>query len=90
MELLKRVIENAQIYQKRIVLPEGTEPRTLRATDIIIKQNIAQIILLGDPDEIEAVAKECGVKVGGATIVNPKDGQAAGPLCQYDGRNQKK
>lgn len=72
MELLKRIIENAKIYQKRIVLPEGAEPRTLRATDIIIKQKIAQIILLGDPTEIKQVADECGVNVGGATIVNPK------------------
>lgn len=72
MELLKRVIENAKIYQKRIVLPEGAEPRTLRATDIIIKQNIAKIILLGDPTEINKVAEECGVRIGGATIVNPK------------------
>lgn len=72
MELLKRVIENAKIYQKRIVLPEGAEPRTLRATDIIIKQNIAQIILLGNPEEINKVAAECGVEIGGATIVDPQ------------------
>jgi len=72
MELLKRIIENAQKYQKRIVLPEGAEPRTLRATDIVLKEKIAQIILLGDPDEIKRVAEECGVNVEGATIINPK------------------
>ena len=37
MKLLERVVKNAQSYQKRIVLPEGTEPRTLRATEIILK-----------------------------------------------------
>lgn len=72
MELLERIIENAKIYQKRIVLPEGTEPRTLKATSIIIEQNIARVILLGDQAEIKKAAIECGVDVEGALIVNPK------------------
>lgn len=73
MEILKRVYQNAQKYQKRIVLPEGTEPRTLRATEIIIKQNLAQIILLGNPDEIYQTANDIGANLEGVTIVNPKD-----------------
>ena len=61
MKLLERVIKNAQEYQKRIVLPEGSEPRTLRAAEIILKDNIARIILLGNPAEIAKVADEIGV-----------------------------
>jgi phosphate acetyltransferase len=72
MKLLERVIKNAQEYQKRIVLPEGTEPRTLRATEIILKENIARIILLGNPAEIAKVAEEIGVNIKGAVIVDPK------------------
>ncbi|RKD85031.1 phosphate acetyltransferase [Mangrovibacterium diazotrophicum] len=72
MKLLERVIKNAQEYQKRIVLPEGTEPRTLRATEIILKDNIARIILLGNPGEIAKVAEEIGVNIKGAVIVDPK------------------
>jgi phosphate acetyltransferase len=72
MELLKRVIQNAQKYQKRIVLAEGAEPRTLRATEIILKQNLAKIILLGNPDEIKKGAQECGVSIEGATICDPR------------------
>lgn len=72
MKLLERVIKNAQEYQKRIVLPEGTEPRTLRATEIILKDNIARIILLGNPGEIAKVAEEIGVNIKGAIIVDPK------------------
>ena len=53
MEILKRVFQNAQKYQKRIVLPEGAEPRTLRATEIILKQKLARLILLGNPEEIK-------------------------------------
>jgi phosphate acetyltransferase len=72
MEILKRVYQNAQKYQKRIVLPEGLEPRTLRATEIILNQKLAKIILLGNPEEIYIAAIELGVNIDGATIVNPK------------------
>jgi phosphate acetyltransferase len=72
MEILKRVYQNAQKYQKRIVLPEGAEPRTLRATEIVLNQKLAQIILLGNPEEIIQAATEIGVNIEGATIVNPK------------------
>ena len=72
MEILKRIYQNAQKYQKRIVLPEGTEPRTLRATEIILNQKLAQLILLGNPEEISKAAEEIGVNIEGATIVDPK------------------
>lgn len=75
MEILKRVYQNAQKYQKRIVLPEGAEPRTLRATEIVLNQKLAQIILLGNPEEIIHAATEIGVNIEGATIVNPKTDQ---------------
>ena len=75
MEILKRVYQNAQKYQKRIVLPEGAEPRTLRATEIVLNQKLAQIILLGNPEEIIQAATEIGVNIEGATIVNPKNDQ---------------
>ena len=72
MKLLERVIKNSQSYQKRIILPEGTEPRTLRATEIILNENIARIILLGNPVEIMQAAEECGVNIKGAVVVDPK------------------
>jgi len=72
MKLLERVIKNAQNYQKRIVLAEGSEPRTLRATEIILKENIARITLLGNPVEIMKAAEECGVNITGAVLVDPK------------------
>ena len=72
MKLLERAIKNAQSYQKRIVLPEGDEPRTLRATEIILNENIARIILLGNPVEIMKAAEECGVNIKGAVLIDPK------------------
>jgi len=63
---------NARRYNKRIVLPEGTEERTLKAADAVIAEGIARITLLGDPKEIMALAESLGLKnIDKATIINP-------------------
>lgn len=61
MKLLQEIKERARGYQKRIVLPEGTEERTLKAAAILAGENIAIPILLGDPDEIRAAAAKADV-----------------------------
>jgi phosphate acetyltransferase len=72
MELLDRIKSNARNYNKRIVLPEGYEERTIQAADIAISEKLAQIILIGDPAEIKAHAAKLGLKnLDKATIVNP-------------------
>ncbi|MFV0505637.1 MAG: phosphate acetyltransferase [Bacteroidales bacterium] len=71
MTLLSEIKENAQKNIKRIVLPEGDEPRTLRATEIILKEKIADIILLGREEQINHVSRELGVDISGAKIINP-------------------
>jgi phosphate acetyltransferase len=73
MELLDSIKQNARKHNKRIVLPEGYEERNIRAADIAVAEGLAQIILLGDPDEIQAHAAKLGLKnLDKATIVNPK------------------
>jgi phosphate acetyltransferase len=73
MELLDSIKQNARKYNKRIVLPEGYEERNVRAADIALAEGLAQIILLGDPDEIKAHAAKLGLKnLDKATLVNPK------------------
>jgi phosphate acetyltransferase len=54
---LHQLSERARLANKRIVLPEGVEPRTVRAAAICSRRGIARCVLLGDPAEIEAVAK---------------------------------
>lgn len=72
MELLEQIRMNARRYNKRIVLPEGTEERTLKAADAVIAEGIARITLLGDPKEIMALAESLGMKnIDKATIINP-------------------
>ena len=67
-----QVVRLAQAAQKRIVLPEGDEPRTVEAAAICQSRGIAQCVLLGDPDKIHAVAKERGVTLpGDIEIIEP-------------------
>ena len=56
-----RLVESARAADKRIVLPEGTEPRTIAAAAIVQERGIARCVLLGNPDEIRDVARKQGV-----------------------------
>jgi len=73
MTLLEQIRENAKKANKRIVLPEGEEERTLKAADVILGEGISQLVLIGNADVIAAKAKEYGLgNIGKATIVDPK------------------
>jgi phosphate acetyltransferase len=73
MELLDRVKLNAKKYNMRVVLPEGYEERNIKAADIAIAEGLAQIILIGDPEEIVSHAAKLGLKnLSKAKIINPK------------------
>ena len=72
MDLLQQIKENAKKHNQRIVLPEGTEERTLKAADQVIAEGIAQIILLGNPSEINELAKKFGLSnIKNAQIIDP-------------------
>lgn len=71
MPLIESIKEKAKTDKKHIVLPEGTEKRTIQAAAEIVKQGIADITLLGDEDEISRNAKSLGVSTEGINIINP-------------------
>ena len=74
MGLFEKLTERAIKNRQRIVLPEGTEPRTLTAADRIIAERIADVILIGDPTDILAMAKDLKLEnINKAQIVNPAD-----------------
>ncbi|BDC99037.1 phosphate acetyltransferase [Persicobacter psychrovividus] len=74
MSLIEKIKESAKSINKRIVLPEGEELRTLQAADIITEQGLAQLILLGNPETIKSEAARLGLKnIDKVTIVNPLD-----------------
>ncbi len=74
MELLEQIKMNARRHNKMIVLPEGTEERTLKAADAVLAEGIARITLLGNPSEIRTMADSFGLKnIEKAAIVDPVD-----------------
>ena len=74
MDLIKQIVARAQANKQRIVLPEGTEERTIQAADRLIADGVADIILLGNPDEIMALARQYGLgNISRATLVDPKN-----------------
>ncbi|HBF89197.1 MAG TPA: phosphate acetyltransferase [Bacteroidales bacterium] len=72
MDLLSQIRANAKKNKKRIVLPEGTSIRTLKAADIILREDIADLILLGNIQEIKNLEKELSLNLSKATIIDPK------------------
>ncbi|MDH6355084.1 phosphate acetyltransferase [Dysgonomonas sp. PH5-45] len=74
MDLIQEMIVRAKADKQSIVLPEGTEERTLRAADRLIGDGVANITLLGNPDEVKAQAASYGLKnIDRATIIDPKN-----------------
>ena len=72
MKLIEGIIARAKVNKQRIVLPESTEERTLRAADLLIKDGVAEIILIGDESEIYEKAKKINLlHIKDATFINP-------------------
>lgn len=65
------LIERAKANKMRIVLAEGEEPRILQATDILLRREVADIILLGNADKINKLARELHLDISKATIIDP-------------------
>lgn len=83
MTLFERLAQKATEHPQRLVLPEGTEPRTLQAADRIIADGLAQVILIGKKEEIMAKAAELSLKnIDKARTVDPDDRELTEPYAQ--------
>ena len=72
MDLLQQIVARAKADKQRIVLPEAEEERTLRAADKVLADDMADVILIGNPDNIKKLAKEWGLgSIDKATIIDP-------------------
>lgn len=69
MNLIEQIKEKAKNNKKTIVLPESMDRRTLEATEKVLKEGIANIILIGTPEEINKNVE--GLDISGAEIINP-------------------
>ncbi|MBO4928361.1 MAG: phosphate acetyltransferase [Clostridiales bacterium] len=71
MSLIEKIRAKAQANVKTIVLPEGNEPRTVKAAEIVKKEGLAEPILIGNPDEVAKLAAETGADITGITVIDP-------------------
>lgn len=72
MDLLQQIVARAKSNKQRIVLPEATEERTLKAADRVLADDIADIILIGNPEEIKSLAQGWDLhNIDKATIIDP-------------------
>ncbi|WP_214105114.1 phosphate acetyltransferase [Acrocarpospora catenulata] len=67
------LLERARADRRHIVLPEGAEPRILRAADILLRRGVADLTLLGEETEIRATAAQLGLAVEDAKVLSPFD-----------------
>ncbi|MEV8567754.1 phosphate acetyltransferase [Streptomyces sp. NPDC051322] len=66
------LLETARADRRRVVLPEGTEERVLRAADVLLRRGVCDLTLLGDVDTIRKKAADLGVDLLKADIVDPE------------------
>ena len=72
MNLIESIIQRAKANKQRIVLPEATEERTLTAADRALADDLADLVLLGNVDEIHSLADRLGLKnIDRATLIDP-------------------
>ena len=78
MDLVQKIIERAKSNKQRIVLPEATEERTLRAADRVLAEGVADLILIGNPDEVHSLAQQWGLtNIDKATLIDPENNPKA-------------
>ena len=69
MAFIDEIKKKARAVKKTIVLPESMDRRTWEAVETVLKEDIANVVVLGTPEEVEAISK--GLEVSGATVINP-------------------
>lgn len=71
MSFIEEMKQRAKKELKTIILPEATDIRVLKATEAVLSEGYAKIILIGNEAEIVSRAKENNINIGGATIIDP-------------------
>lgn len=75
MDVMKEFKNKARENKKTIVLPEGYEPRMIKALPQIKKENLADIILLGKKEKIKEIAQKENISLKNVSIINPKNSE---------------
>ncbi len=84
MDIVEEIVKRAKANRQRIVLPEGTEERTLKAADKVLADGVADLIIIGNPEEIKGLAAQWGLKnIDKATIIDPMNNPKSEQYAEY-------
>lgn len=72
MEFIDKIYEGARKSGKKIILPEGETPRVLKAVESILEKGLCLPVLVGDSGKIQKIAKEQGISINRADIIDNK------------------
>lgn len=89
MRFIGNIIEKLQRHPKRLVFPEGEEPRVLQAARQYSSLRLGAPIVLGDRTVIKQIALDLGVNLQGIRIINPKDSNERSNFCERYSRLRK-
>ncbi|MET9460606.1 phosphate acetyltransferase [Streptomyces canus] len=66
-----KLLETARSDKRRVVLPEGTEPRVLHAAEVLLRRGVCDLTLLGPVDQIRKKAADLGIDLGDCQLIDP-------------------
>ncbi|WP_405516635.1 phosphate acetyltransferase [Streptomyces canus] len=66
-----KLLETARSDRRRVVLPEGTEPRVLHAAEVLLRRGVCDLTLLGPVDQIRKKAADLGIDLGDCQLIDP-------------------
>ncbi|MGA5352631.1 phosphate acetyltransferase [Streptomyces thermodiastaticus] len=66
-----KLLEQARADKRRVVLPEGTEERVLRAAEVLLRRGVCDLTLLGPEDAVRKKAADLGVDLGDTLLIDP-------------------
>ncbi len=69
------LLDRARAERRHVVLPEGEEERIIRAADTLLRREVADLTLLGDPNTVKTKADQLGLDIGLARILDPHDAE---------------
>ncbi|MEU5161754.1 phosphate acetyltransferase [Streptomyces sp. NPDC020875] len=76
------LLEQARADRRRVVLPEGTEERVLRAADVLVRRDVCDLTLLGDPDVIRKKAADLGIDLTSVQLIDPHTSELRQPFAE--------
>lgn len=89
--ILEQIRQRASADQRHIILPEGDDPRILRAAEICVREKIAKITVIGDEEKTRHLAAESGANLNGVTVLDHRKSDEFGKVATlyYDVRRAK-